>query len=516
MTAGVSQLRLNSPLSGWAMPLDEVPDPVFAGRMLGDGLAIDPTEGHLHAPCDGVLVSVAPTRHAVTLRADNGAEILVHIGIDTVGLKGEGFESYVEAGRRVRAGDRLLGFDLDLVARRAPSLITPLVVTNGAAFEIVRRQLDQSIAQGEFLMELHALEAVRAVEPQPTGAAIVRRLRVPLPHGIHARPAALIAQKVREFDAAVTVIAHGRRASAASAVSLMSLGVHRDDEITLEAVGGGAHAVLDALGELIGGTHAGFQPPLENRLRAEFSAAAPPAPVRGAGAGSAAGAPVRGAELPGVVASRGTAIGPATFVARPERTVVEEGAGVARETAELTRARDAVRATLTGLAARESGPRAEIVAAHLEFLDDPALAAAAARLDRSRQERRLGLAQRDPREHRNPARARRRAPSRASRRPAGPGIAGAGRARGGGRCPVRRTPGARDRARGRAPAVAARRTRCKPAGGNLHGARRSHLACRHSRGGDGQADAGECRGIRPRGCTRHAPPARRRARRAAG
>jgi multiphosphoryl transfer protein len=362
----MSQLVLLSPLSGWSMPLDEVPDPVFAGRMLGDGLAIDPTAGVLCAPCNGVMVSVAPTRHAVTLRADNGAELLIHVGIDTVGLKGEGFEAYVETGQRVRAGERLLGFDLDVIARRAPSLITPLLVTNVAAFEIVRRQLDQTIAQGECLMELRALDAARAAESRPGGAAIVRRLRVPLPHGIHARPAALIAHKVREFDAGVTVIAHGRRASAASAVSLMSLGVRRDDEITLEATGAGASAVLDALGELIGGAHGGAQ-------------AAAPAPARAAVAARPTPlAPAKVGEVPGVVASRGTAIGPAAFVTRPERVVVEAGAGVAREAAELTRARDAVRATLTDLAGRESGPRAEVITAHLEFLDDPALAAAAA------------------------------------------------------------------------------------------------------------------------------------------
>ena len=120
------------------LPLAEVPDPVFAGGMLGDGVAIDPTGGVLHAPCDGELMPVAPTGHAVTLRADNGAELLLHVGIDTVGAQGRGIRG---AGRsraqRVRAGAAAARFDLDLVARRAPSLVTPLIVTNGDRFEIV-------------------------------------------------------------------------------------------------------------------------------------------------------------------------------------------------------------------------------------------------------------------------------------------------------------------------------------------------------------------------------------------
>ncbi len=363
----MSKLLLIAPLPGWTLPLAEVPDPVFAGAMLGDGLAIDPTGGALCAPCDGLLLSVAPTKHALTLRADNGAELLLHVGIDTVGLNGQGFEVHVAAGNRVRAGDLLLRFDLDAVARGAPSLITPLVVTNGAGFTIVRRQLGQLVGRGEFLMELHSISAAATAEPRSDLAGVTRRLRVALLHGIHARPAALIARKVREFDAEVLVLAHGRRASARSAVSLMSLGVSRDDEIALEAMGAGANAALDALELLIGhagpGTDATAAAPGRAALKAE-TPARPPA----------------GAKLPGVVAARGVAIGTAAMIARRERVIVAIGAGVARETAELARACGAVRASLAAQSEGATGPRAEIIAAHLEFLDDPVLAAAAAAL----------------------------------------------------------------------------------------------------------------------------------------
>ncbi len=148
--ARVANLILVAPMSGWSTPLDEVPDEVFAGRLLGDGVAIDPTEGVLVAPCDGVIVTTAAQKHSVTIRAANEAEILLHVGIDTVALNGEGFELHVAQGAQVRAGDRLLTFDLDLLAQRATSLLTPIIVTDSAPFSIVRRASGQSVRAGSF------------------------------------------------------------------------------------------------------------------------------------------------------------------------------------------------------------------------------------------------------------------------------------------------------------------------------------------------------------------------------
>jgi glucose-specific phosphotransferase system IIA component len=155
----VSNLCLSVPLQGWIAPLDETPDPVFAERMLGDGLAIDPTAGALFAPCDGLIVSIHRARHAIMLRAPNGAEVLMHVGLETVALGGEGFSAEVEEGRQVRCGDRLLAFDLDLIARRARSLITPIVIANSSEFEIVKKLQDRAAKVGDPLMELRRLDA---------------------------------------------------------------------------------------------------------------------------------------------------------------------------------------------------------------------------------------------------------------------------------------------------------------------------------------------------------------------
>ena len=108
-----------SPLSGPVVRLEDVPDPVFAQRMAGDGLAIDPLDNRVLSPCMGQVTQVHRKRHAVTLATDEGVEILIHIGIETVSLNGEGFQVRVSDGQRVNKGDLLIEFDADMIARRA-------------------------------------------------------------------------------------------------------------------------------------------------------------------------------------------------------------------------------------------------------------------------------------------------------------------------------------------------------------------------------------------------------------
>ncbi len=153
--------KILAPFAGWSSSLAEIPDEVFARAMLGEGAALDPTGNELRAPCDGEVISIAAARHAIALRAPGGAEILVHVGIDTVALDGEGFAPQVRKGDRVRAGDVLLRFDLELLGRRARSLITPMIVTNGERFRIGRAYLDRRLAAGDLLFELEEIAAQR-------------------------------------------------------------------------------------------------------------------------------------------------------------------------------------------------------------------------------------------------------------------------------------------------------------------------------------------------------------------
>ena len=118
------------PITGRLLPITEVPDPVFSQKMMGDGFAIEPTEGKVYSPVSGKVLNVFPTKHAIALLSDEGHEILIHFGMDTVALKGEGFETHVSEGTSVSVGDLLMTVDLEAVRPQVPTLITPIVFTN--------------------------------------------------------------------------------------------------------------------------------------------------------------------------------------------------------------------------------------------------------------------------------------------------------------------------------------------------------------------------------------------------
>jgi len=191
--------RIMAPMDGWCTSLDEVPDEVFAGRMLGDGLAIDPTSGIVFAPCDGEIVTLPNSGHAVSIRGAQNIDVLIHVGIDTVQLAGKGFAARVKPGSRVRIGDELIRFDLDLVARAAKSLLTPIVVTlDGAVVKNCRGP--GPVKAGELLFEVESAapqEPAPKTEPPPAAAAGWQQhaITVTLRQGLHARPAAMLEKK---------------------------------------------------------------------------------------------------------------------------------------------------------------------------------------------------------------------------------------------------------------------------------------------------------------------------------
>lgn len=390
------RLVLLSPLEGWSTPLDEIPDPVFAGRMLGDGLAVDPTGTTLHAPCDGEIVTLPESKHAVTLRADGGVEILMHVGIDTVALGGEGFEAHVRPGRRVAAGERLITFDLDFIARRAKSLLTPILIMEGCGFMVARSIESREIAVGDVLMEIapggQADAAGGGAEPDPgsarqeSAAAEVRRVRVVLEHGIHARPAAQIAGALKGMAAEIRLGVRGRTANARSTVGLMKLGVRNGDEVELRAAGNDAVTAVATVAAVLAGERQGGALPRAVRQPALVASTAQPAtqtsaavtePTSVQAAAGAAAEARAGSALPGVIASRGIAIGQAVRLAVREIEVARSGAGLAHEAAQLDRARAQVRTRLESARATASATAREIVEAHLELLDDPELAESA-------------------------------------------------------------------------------------------------------------------------------------------
>lgn len=137
-----------SPMTGKLIPITEVEDQVFSQKIMGDGFAIWPTEGTVVSPVDGEIVNIFPTKHAVGIRSKQGREILIHVGIDTVNLKGKGFESFVSEGDAVTRGQKLLEVDLDYVKEHATSIVTPVVFTNLQEGEEVRLEKTE-VTRGE-------------------------------------------------------------------------------------------------------------------------------------------------------------------------------------------------------------------------------------------------------------------------------------------------------------------------------------------------------------------------------
>lgn len=130
ITFSVAENVVAAPLSGECSPLSECKDDVFGSGTLGDGVIIEPVEGKVYAPCDGEISNLADTLHAIGITAASGAELLIHVGMDTVTLNGEGFKSHIQTGDKIKAGQLLLEFDMDFIRSKGLPLTTPVVVTD--------------------------------------------------------------------------------------------------------------------------------------------------------------------------------------------------------------------------------------------------------------------------------------------------------------------------------------------------------------------------------------------------
>ncbi|WP_255562005.1 N-acetylglucosamine-specific PTS transporter subunit IIBC [Zooshikella harenae] len=149
------QTVLVAPVSGEIVAIEDVPDPVFAQKMAGDGIAINPTGDTLVAPCEGVIGKIFRTNHAFTLTTDAGVELFVHFGVDTVNLKGEGFERLMEEGKHVKPGDPVIRLNLPLLQKTAVSVLTPVVISNGDQFASLEKKSGQVTAGEDPILVLN-------------------------------------------------------------------------------------------------------------------------------------------------------------------------------------------------------------------------------------------------------------------------------------------------------------------------------------------------------------------------
>ncbi|VVN85769.1 phosphoenolpyruvate--protein phosphotransferase [Pseudomonas fluorescens] len=349
-------LQLLAPLSGVLMPLDQVPDPVFSSRLIGDGLCIDPTSQTLCAPMAGVISNLQRSGHAVSITDDRGVQVLMHIGLDTVNLAGKGFTRLVEEGQRVEAGQALIEFDADYLALHARSLLTLMLVVSAEPFSLLTPDTGL-VESGQPLLRLNLAEQPANAASAPEGEALFsRQMILSNPNGLHARPAAVFAQAAKGFAASICLHKQQASANAKSLVAIMALQTVQGDALQISAVGEDAELAIKTLAELLA-----------------------------AGCGEAVAAPVVSepvavVEAPslkvlrGVCASPGSAFGRVVQVAEQSLEVAEFGADQAVERRHLERGLFQATQALQGLCDNATGDaQAEIFKAHQQLLEDPSL-----------------------------------------------------------------------------------------------------------------------------------------------
>ena len=350
-------MELRAPLSGVTVPLIDVPDDVFARKLAGDGVAIDPTSNELLAPVAGRVTQLHRAHHALAITSAEGVEVLIHVGLDSVQLGGRHFTPLVEKGAEVKLGQPLLRFDADAVAREARSLVTVMVVTNqppGEALEVCAPRL---VEAGVSVMVKLAGSARVSAAP---GVTLLRSEPIELknPDGLHARPAAVVAHRARTFAASLHLRRGDSVADAKSVVSLMGLSTRKGDRVVLEASGVDAAEALAALTVLL----------REGPAELERKEMPPPPLVITAATGVLAGVP----------AAPGLALGRVLQLHGLMLAVPERGGPPEEEKEQLEVKLREADLELEGLI-REAGAstRAELLQVQRELLHDPELLARA-------------------------------------------------------------------------------------------------------------------------------------------
>lgn len=356
------ELTLSAPLSGPVLTLAKVPDAVFASGAMGEGIAIDPLNDTLYSPCAGVVIHVARTGHALTVRADNGAELLLHLGLDTVELQGEGFSMLVKEGARVSNGQPLLRYDLDKVGRQCKSLVSLLILTNSQDFQ-ARPITLKTVKVGEPLLHIVARHSAAANTEELGGPQVHGHVQVAHRGGLHARPAALIRQTAQGFKSQSQLHFAGKSAPCNSLIGLMGLAIGEQDEVQVSCQGPDAQAALQAL-----------LTALATALPEDHHAAAPVATAP-------RNRPAEAGVLLGVCAAPGLVGGP-LFRLNAISLPADSGNHQPEQQLQildtaLNQVRSEIDGTLAQAKKQRNADEEAIFAAHLALLEDPALLDAA-------------------------------------------------------------------------------------------------------------------------------------------
>ncbi|MDR2422896.1 MAG: phosphoenolpyruvate--protein phosphotransferase, partial [Deltaproteobacteria bacterium] len=334
------------------------------------GLAIDPAAERLVSPCDGQVTQLHSSGHALTVTTAEGLEILMHVGLETVLLKGQGFSPKVKEGQAVKAGDLLIEFDADFIVHRALSLLTIVVVSNPERVaEFLPSEGFVEAGQSDLLELRLASTMATAAGPSPAaetdsqGPLASEPIVVLNPAGLHARPSAVLANRAKKYQSRISLEKEsGAKGNAKSVVSIMGLEVKAHDRVVLSAEGPDAREALSELAPLLAsglGESLHGEPAQEPKPKVERKASSDPNVYLG------------------VAASPGLALGQVFQLRYAETQVEEKGQGAEVEKALLS---EAIKKSVSELKELQSQMRqkaeagkAAIFAAHEELLEDPEL-----------------------------------------------------------------------------------------------------------------------------------------------
>ncbi|AXF85522.1 Phosphoenolpyruvate-protein phosphotransferase [Ephemeroptericola cinctiostellae] len=359
----MTTLQLIAPVTGTLLPVSQVPDPVFAEEMLGTGFAINPIEGVLYAPFDGVVKQLASTGHSITLVSSTGAEVLMHIGVDTVTLNGQGFKPQVALDQSVQAGDPLIHFDLAYLKKSVPSTLVIFVLLNSDEFKWhydrvapfnVSTPMPTGVYVGATLDHFPPTAQASAPSANPSTHVEVVAM-VKHRNGLHARPAALVQKTAKLFASNIQLHYQSARANAKSTLDILMMSIPEHAHIMVSAEGTDAALAAAAMIDIIEHVDESKQAPDVIHDSSETLPAHTCSPLQDTA-------------CQGVVASRGVALGTIMHLRTEWPQFNETFVSVEHELQRLDDALASVKNEL--MASSHSSALKDIQAAHLSLLED--------------------------------------------------------------------------------------------------------------------------------------------------
>ena len=384
------EIKLFPPMLGVIVDLDKVPDQVFSERMVGDGVAIDPIDNIIYAPINGTIKTIHKAKHAITIESEYGFDVLIHIGLDTVNLAGNGFTLFLKEGDVVKTGYQIMAFDFDYLSQHAKTLISPILICDIENTNIQLEFISQQITRLDRPIMLVKIPSDEEVAIEPTanvsndvsqievdrtkqitnndtssllddelGNASSELITIINPTGIHARPAALLNQQARKFHGEIYIEKQDKKANLKSVVAILGLSIQVGDQVKIVANGRNAGQFVESISEIV-----------RNLYEAD-AASKEIAPVIDLNIKQKI---LGGNYYSGIVAASGLAIG--KLVKNPEVVFdfVENCDSVDYEILKLSKAMESARNELENSIASAKKPAyKDVLNAHLMILTDPEL-----------------------------------------------------------------------------------------------------------------------------------------------